>query len=421
MTQYAANTLAHHWMPFTCNRDFKSDPRLLVRGEGIYYWSHEGRRIIDATSGLFCCSAGHGRHEITQAVTKQLMEMDYAPSFQVGHPASFELARRIAAITPDGLNHVFFANSGSDAVDSALKIAMAYHCARGEGQRLRFVSRERSYHGMNIGGTSPAGLMKNREACGAVMPGVVHMRHTRSPENNFIRGQPETGVEYAEDLQRFVDLLGGRNIAACCVEPLVGTAGGILVPPKGYLERLREICDQNCILLIFDEVLSGFGRTGKAFAAQSFGVTPDLIVMGKAMTNGVLPMSAVAVSETIYETVTGAAPEGQIELFQGYTHSGSPVPCAAALATLDIYEKERLFDRAAKMSPYPRIRFRARGSARSDRNSGLRNDRRLRPGARGDAGGTRLRGYEAPVRGGHTCQVHRRFRDRGAAANRGEK
>ncbi len=290
MTQYAANTLAHHWMPFTCNRDFKADPRLLIRGEGIYYWSHEGRRIIDATSGLFCCSAGHGRHEITQAVTKQLMEMDYAPSFQVGHPASFELARRIAAITPDGLNHVFFANSGSDAVDSALKIAMAYHCARGEGQRLRFVSRERSYHGMNIGGTSLAGLVKNREACGAVIPGVVHMRHTRSPENNFIRGQPETGVEYAEDLQRFVDLLGGRNIAACCVEPLGGTAGGILVPPKGYLERLREICDQNCILLIFDEVLSGFGRTGEAFAAQSFGVTPDLIAMGKALTNGVLPV-----------------------------------------------------------------------------------------------------------------------------------
>ncbi len=351
MTQYAANTLENQWMPFTANREFKADPRLLVRGEGIHYWNHKGEKIIDASSGLFCVAAGHGRREIAEAVGKQLLELDYGPPFQMGHPASFEVARRVAALTPDDLNHIFFGNSGSEAVDTALKIAMAYHRARGEGQRQRFVSRERAYHGVNIGGTSMSGLMKNRETFGAVMPGVVHMRHTWLPENRFTKGQPERGAELAEDLQRFADLFGGHTIAACMVEPIAGSTG-ILVPPKGYLERLREICDHHGILLIFDEVICGFGRTGKAFAAQSFGVTPDMMTMAKAITNAAQPMGAVAVREGIYDTVVDAAPEGAIELFHGYTYSGHPAACAAALATLDIYEKEGLFERAAELSPY---------------------------------------------------------------------
>ena len=351
MTQYAANTLENQWMPFTANREFKADPRLLVRGQGMHYWNHKGEKIIDASSGLFCVAAGHGRREIAEAVGKQLLELDYGPPFQMGHPASFEVARRVAALTPGDLNHVFFGNSGSEAVDTALKIAMAYHRARGEGQRQRFVSRERAYHGVNIGGTSMSGLMKNRETFGAVMPGVVHMRHTWLPENRFIKGQPERGAELAEDLQRFADLLGGHTIAACMVEPIAGSTG-VLVPPKGYLERLREICDHHGILLIFDEVICGFGRTGKAFAAQSFGVTPDMMTMAKAITNAAQPMGAVAVREGIYDTVVDAAPEGAIELFHGYTYSGHPAACAAALATLDIYEKEGLFERAAELSPY---------------------------------------------------------------------
>ena len=351
MTQYAANTLENQWMPFTANREFKADPRLLVRSQGIHYWNHKGEKIIDASSGLFCVAAGHGRREIAEAVGKQLLELDYGPPFQMGHPASFEVARRVAALTPDDLNHIFFGNSGSEAVDTSLKIAMAYHRARGEGQRQRFVSRERAYHGVNIGGTSMSGLMKNRETFGAVMPGVAHMRHTWLPENRFIKGQPERGAELAEDLQRFADLFGGHTIAACMVEPIAGSTG-ILVPPKGYLERLREICDHHGILLIFDEVICGFGRTGKAFAAQSFGVTPDMMTMAKAITNAAQPMGAVAVREGIYETVIDAAPEGAIELFHGYTYSGHPAACAAALATLDIYEKEGLFERAAELSPY---------------------------------------------------------------------
>lgn len=351
MMQYAANTLENQWMPFTANREFKADPRLLVRGEGIYYWNHKGERLIDATSGLFCVAAGHGRREIAEAVGKQLLELDYGPPFQLGHPASFEVARRVAALTPGDLNHIFFGNSGSEAVDTALKIAMAYHRARGEGQRQRFVSRERGYHGVNIGGTSMSGIMKNRETFGAVMPGVVHMRHTWLEENRFTKGQPEHGAELAEDLQRFAELFGGHTIAACMVEPIAGSTG-ILVPPKGYLQRLREICDHHGILLIFDEVICGFGRTGKAFAAQSFGVTPDIMTMAKAITNAAQPMGAVAVREGIYETVIDAAPEGAIELFHGYTYSGHPAACAAALATLDIYEKEGLFERVAELSPY---------------------------------------------------------------------
>ncbi len=349
--QYTTNSLENHWMPFTANRDFKADPRLVVKGEGMYYTDHKGNRIIDGASGLFCCAAGHGRKEIADAVAAQLMEIDYSPHFQIGSPPSFELASRVAALTPDGLNHVFFTNSGSESIDTALKIAMAYHSARGEGYRSKFVSRERAYHGVNIGGTSLSGLMKNREIFGSVMPGVVHMRHTWTPEARFVRGQPEHGAEVAEDLERFAQLLGGRNIAACFVEPIAGSTG-CLVPPKGYLERLREICDAHGILLVFDEVICGFGRLGKPFASQVFGVTPDIITMAKALTNGVLPMGAVAVKDEIYDTIVDAAPDGAVEFFHGYTYSGNPASCAAGLATLDIYEKEGLFAKSAAMSEY---------------------------------------------------------------------
>lgn len=349
--QYQANTLEHQWMPFTANRDFKEDPRLLVRGEGVYYWNHKGGRVIDGSSGLFCCAAGHGRREIADAVAKQLMEIDYSPPFQTGCPPAFELARRIAALTPDDINHVFFVNSGSEAVDTAMKIALAYHWARGEGQRQRFVSRERAYHGVGFGGVSLSGLVKNREAFGLGLTGVVHMRHTWLEENRFTRGQPEHGAHLAEDLQRMVDNYGGTTIAACFVEPIAGSTG-ILVPPKGYLERLREICDANGILLVFDEVICGFGRLGTNFAAQAFGVIPDIMTMAKALTNGAQPMGAVAVRDDIYDTVTGASPEGAIELFHGYTYSGHPAASAAGLAALDIYEREGLFQRAADMSEY---------------------------------------------------------------------
>jgi beta-alanine--pyruvate transaminase len=343
------NSLSSHWMPFTANRDFKSDPRLLVRAEGMWYWTHAGARVLDGASGLFCCAAGHGRREIAEAVAAQLTALDYGPSFQFGHPIAFEFASRLARITPGDLNHVFFVNSGSEAVDTALKIAMAWHQARGEGQRLRFVSRERAYHGVNIGGTSLSGIMRNRETFGAVLPNVVHMRHTWQPEHRFIRGQGDHGAERAEDLQRFVDLYGAKTIAACFVEPIAGSTG-VLVPPKGYLPRLREICDAHGILLVFDEVICGFGRTGRAFGADSFGVVPDMMTMAKALTNGAQPMGAVAVRDDIYETITSHGPAETIELFHGYTYSAHPAACAAGLATLDIYEREHLFERAAAMS-----------------------------------------------------------------------
>ena len=347
----SVNSLENHWLPFTANRDFKADPRLLVKAEGVYYWNHKGGKLIDGSSGLFCCAAGHGRKEIADAVYKSMMEIDYTPHFQVAHPSSFELARKVANLMPGDLDYVFFCNSGSEAIDTAIKISLAYHRARGDGQRQRFVSRERAYHGVNIGGVSLAGMVKNRETFGAVMPGVAHMRHTWLAENRYTPGQPAKGAELADDLQRFVDLYGASTIAACFVEPIAGSTG-VLVPPKGYLERLRQICDKNGILLVFDEVICGFGRTGKAFAAQSFGVIPDMITMAKALTNGAQPMGAVAVSERIYSTVVDNAPPAAVELFHGYTYSAHPAACAAGIAALDIYEKEGLFDRAAEMSPY---------------------------------------------------------------------
>ncbi len=344
------NSLEQHWMPFTANRHFKANPRLIVGAKGMYYTTHKGDTVLDGSSGLFCVAAGHGRREIADAVYEALTELDYAPPFQFGHPVTFELSRRIAALTPGDLNYVFYTNSGSESVDTALKIALAYQRVRGEGQRTRLVGRERSYHGVNFGGMSVAGMVNNKKAFGLGLPGVVHMRHTMLPEHKFTLGQPETGAELADDLQRMVDLHGADSIAACIVEPIAGSTG-VLVPPKGYLERLRKICDQHHILLIFDEVITAFGRTGKQFASDSFGVVPDMITMAKALTNGVVPMGAVAVSDNIYNTITNAAPETAVELFHGYTYSGCPVAAVAALATRDIFEKEQLVERAAKMAP----------------------------------------------------------------------
>jgi beta-alanine--pyruvate transaminase len=344
------NSLDNHWMPFTAQRDFCEQPRMFVRSEGVHYWTDAGRRVLDGVSGLFCCAAGHGRAEIVDAVTAQLRTLDYGPSFQFGHPAAFEFASRLARHTPGDLDRIFFVNSGSEAVDTALKIAMAYHLARGEGERTRFVSRERAYHGTNIGGTSLSGILRNREAFGTVLPGVVHLRHTWQPQQRFVRGQPATGADLADDLERFAQLYGGRTIAACFVEPIAGSTG-VLVPPEGYLERLRAICDAHGVLLVFDEVICGFGRTGRAFAADSFGVVPDMMTMAKALTNGSQPMGAVAVREHIHDAIAAAAPAHGIELFHGYTYSAHPAACAAGLATLDIYEREGLFDRAAALSP----------------------------------------------------------------------
>jgi beta-alanine--pyruvate transaminase len=344
--EYNTNSLEENWMPFTGNRDFKKSPRIVVRGEGLHYYDHKGGKILDGSSGLFCCPLGHGRKEIAQAVYEQLLENDYTPPFQLGHPGAFDLAQRVARITPEPMNHIFFANSGSEAIDTALKIAMAYHRVKGQGHRTRFVSRERAYHGVNIGGTSLSGMVKNRETFSGVMPGVVHMRHTWDPKHAFTRGQPETGAELADDLQRICENVGGSTIAACFVEPIAGSTG-CLVPPKGYLERLREICDAHGILLVFDEVITGFGRTGAPFAAQAFGVTPDLMTMAKAITNGCQPMGAIAVKDEIYETIINAAPENAIELFHGYTYSSHPAACAAGVAVQKIYEADNTFAKAA--------------------------------------------------------------------------
>jgi beta-alanine--pyruvate transaminase len=344
-------SLERHWMPFTNNREFKREPRLFDRASGMHYWTLTGRKILDGSSGLFTTPAGHCRAEIATAVAKQLQTLDFTPSFMLGHPGAFALADGVAALTPKGLDHVFFCNSGSEAVDTAMKIALAYHVARNEGQRTYFVSRERAYHGVNIGGTALGGMVRNREAFGALMPGVLHLRHTLLPENRLTRGMGATGVELADDLLRFVNLVGDKRIAAVFVEPIAGSTG-VIVPPRGYLERLREICNRYGIPLVFDEVICGFGRTGEPFAATTFGVTPDLITMAKALTNGALPMGAVAVRDSIYRTIVDAAPDGAPEFFHGYTCSAHPAACAAGLATLEIYESEQLFAKGRELSGY---------------------------------------------------------------------
>ncbi len=350
-TTPTTNSLENYFLPFTANKDFKKDPRLLDRGEGVYYWNHKGDTVIDASSGLFCVPLGHGRKEIADAVHQQLLKLDYSPSFQVSHLPAFACAEKVAKLLPGDLNNVFFTICGSTAIDSAIKIVQAYQHAIGQAHRMKFVSRERAYHGVNIGGTSLSGMIKNREIFTAAMPGVIHLRHTWLEENKFTKGQPEHGAHLADDLQRFVDMYGPESIAACFVEPIAGSTG-TLIPPKGYLEKLRATCDKYNIVLVFDEVITGFGRTGKSFGSVKYNVQPDMITMAKAITNGSQPMGAVGVSDKIYNAIVDNGPEHGVEFFHGYTYSGHPACVAASLATLDIYEKEDIFARAENMSPY---------------------------------------------------------------------
>ncbi|MBN9135130.1 aspartate aminotransferase family protein [Phyllobacterium sp.] len=345
------NNLEAFWMPFSANRQFKQNPRLLVSAKDMHFKSADGREILDGTAGLWCCNAGHSRPKIVEAVQKQVAELDYAPAFQMGHPKVFELAARLAAMLPSPIDHVFFTNSGSESVDTALKIALAYHRAKGNGTKTKLIGRERGYHGVGFGGISVGGISGNRKTFGNALGGVDHIRHTHDlARNAFTRGEPEYGVEFADDLEKVIALHDASNIAAVIVEPVAGSTG-VLIPPKGYLQRLREICTKNDILLIFDEVITGFGRLGTPFAVDYFGVVPDLITTAKGITSGVIPMGAVFASKQIYDAfMTG--PENMIELFHGYTYSGHPVACAAALATLDTYEEEGLLTRAAELSDY---------------------------------------------------------------------
>ncbi|NKE45585.1 aspartate aminotransferase family protein [Roseomonas frigidaquae] len=344
------NNLDAFWMPYSDNKYFKSTPRMLARAEGMSYFTPEGDEILDGTAGLWCCNAGHGRREIVEAIQKQAAVMDFAPTFQLGHPIAFEAAARVAEMTPEGMDRVFFVNSGSEAADTALKIALAYHKARGQSQRVRLVGRERGYHGVGFGGMSVGGIGGNRKQFGAQLPYVDHLPHTHLPaQNSFAKGQPDHGEHLADTLENLV-ALHGDTIAAVMVEPVAGSTG-VLVPPKGYLEKLRKICTQHGILLIFDEVITGFGRIGKPFGAERLGVTPDIMTMAKGLTNAAVPMGAVATSNEIYQTIVDGVPAG-IELFHGYTYSGHPLASAAAIATLDLHKAEDLPGRALAMEPY---------------------------------------------------------------------
>jgi beta-alanine--pyruvate transaminase len=343
--------LESFWMPFTANRQFKANPRLLARASGMHYFTDDGRKILDGVAGLWCCNAGHGRKEISEAVARQIATLDYAPPFQMGHAGAFALANALTRIAPAGLDHVFFTNSGSESVDTALKIALAYHRLRGEGARQRFIGRERGYHGVGFGGISVGGMVNNRKFFGNLLAGVDHLPHTHNLEHNaFTRGLPEWGAQLADELERIVALHDASTIAAVIVEPVAGSAG-VLLPARGYLERLRKICDKHKLLLIFDEVITGFGRLGAPFGAQAFGVTPDIITCAKGLTNGSVPMGGVIVRKEIYETFM-QGPEQAIELFHGYTYSAHPLACAAALATLGIYERDGLLSRAAELARY---------------------------------------------------------------------
>ncbi len=347
----APNDLNAFWMPFSANRQFKRAPRMLVAAEGMHYTTADGRQVLDGTAGLWCCNAGHRRPRIVAAIQRQAEELDYAPSFQMGHPKAFELANRLLGIAPEEMAHVFFCNSGSEAVDTALKIALAYHRARGEGSRTRLIGRERGYHGVGFGGISVGGIVNNRRFFGALLAGVDHLPHTHLPERNrWTRGQPEHGAELADELERLVALHGAETIAAVIVEPVAGSTG-VILPPRGYLERLRAITRKHGILLIFDEVITGFGRLGAPFAAQFFGVVPDMITCAKGLTNGVIPMGAVLTTAAIHDAFM-QGPEHLIELFHGYTYSGSPIASAAGIATLETYREEGLFERAAAIAPY---------------------------------------------------------------------
>jgi len=346
-----ANDLEAYWMPFTANRQFKANPRMVVGADGMHFTLSDGRKLLDGIAGLWCCNAGHNRPRIVEAIQKQVTELDYSPAFQMGHPKQFELASRLARMMPGDLNKIFFTNSGSESVETALKMAIAYHRARGEGHRTRLIGREKGYHGVNFGGMSVGGMPANRKMFGNLVAGVDHLRHTHGiTGNEFSKGQPENGAEYADDLIRMIELHDASTIAAVIVEPLAGSAG-VILPPKGYLERLRKICDEHGILLIFDEVITAFGRLGSPFAVNHFGVEPDLVTTAKALANGVIPMGAVFVQDKIYDAfMTG--PENMVEFFHGYTFSGNPMACAAALGTLDTYEEEGLLTRGAELSDY---------------------------------------------------------------------
>ena len=346
----APNDLRAFWMPFTANRQFKARPRMLVAAQDMHYTADDGRQVLDGTAGLWCCNAGHGRPAITRAIAGMAGTLDYAPAFQMGHPAAFELANRLVDIAPEGIEHVFYCNSGSEAVDTALKIALAYHRVRGEGTRTRLIGRERGYHGVGFGGISVGGIVNNRRFFGSLLAGVDHLPHTHLPENRMTRGQPQQGAHLADELERLVALHGVETIAAVIVEPMAGSTG-VLMPPKGYLQRLREITRKHGILLIFDEVITGFGRLGSPFAAQHFGVVPDMITCAKGLTNGVIPMGAVLTSGAIHDAFMHG-PEHAIELFHGYTYSGNPVASAAAIATLDTYAEDGLLTRAAALEKH---------------------------------------------------------------------
>ena len=349
--EYDLPDLQAYWMPFTGNRFFKQNPRLITRAEGAYVWTHDGKKVLDSIAGLWCCNAGHCHPKIVEAIQHQAETLDYATAFQLGHPKVFELANKLTDIAPDGFDYAFFVNSGSEAVDTALKMALAYHRIRGDGARTRLIGRAKGYHGVGFGGISVGGITPNRKMFGAMLPGVDHLPHTHNVDKNaYSRGLPEWGAHLADELEDIVALHDASTIAAVIVEPIAGSAG-VILPPQGYLQRLRDICDKHGILLIFDEVICAFGRTGDSFAAKRMGVSPDLITIAKGLTSGTVPMGAVLATGEIYDTfMTG--PEGAIEFFHGYTYSGHPLAAAAGCATLDVYRDEGLFERARSLEGY---------------------------------------------------------------------
>lgn len=387
--------LSAFWMPFTANRQYKDAPRLLVEASGMYYRTIDGDSVLDGTAGLWCCNLGHAREEITAAVSRQLATLDFAPTFQMGHPLPFRLAAALSEFAPPGLDRIFFTNSGSESVDTALKMALAYHRARGEGQRVRLIGREKGYHGVGFGGISVGGLVNNRRTY-LTLPGADHIAHTFDPERNaFSRGLPDHGAEKADEVERLVALHGAETIAAVIVEPVAGSAG-VLPPPKGYLERLRALCDRHGILLIFDEVITGFGRLGEPFAAQALGVTPDIMTTAKGITNGALPMGAVFAHRKVHDAIV-QGPPAAIEFFHGYTYSGHPVACAAALASLEIYRRDGLFTRVKTLAGLwedSLHALRGKPNVIDIRNIGLMGAIELAP--RPDAPGAR--GYEVLVK-----------------------
>jgi len=392
-----AATLEHFWMPFTANRTFKAAPRLLAKADGMYYWTPDGRQVLDGTAGLWCVNAGHNRKPIVEAVQKQAATMDYAPPFSLAHPLAFEAATAVAKVAPAGLQRVFFTNSGSESADTAIKMALAYHRARGEPSRRIIIGRERGYHGVNVGGTMAGGIPGNRKAFPALMAGVDHIRATHDlARNAFSKGLPAHGAEFADELERLVTFHDASNIAAVIVEPMAGSAG-VLIPPKGYLEKIAATCRKHGIVLIFDEVITGFGRLGTPFAAHYFDITPDLLTCAKAINNAAVPMGAVLARNEIYDTIVNAAPEGQIEFLHGYTYSAHPLACAALLATQQLYVDEQLFARAQSLAPKWEAALHALKGTRhiiDIRNLGLVGGIELEP----RAGAPGRRGLEAHVK-----------------------